>query len=105
MVSDPARRVVFATAGLAALVALLALGSLGIGPVRLSPPTVIDALLGGDVSPDTRQILLSGENPLLARADTTMQDSTMMRPRGRPQLNGLQLVVGLALGSPEFQRR
>ena len=36
-----------ATTGLAALVALLALGSLGIGPVRLSPLTVIDALLGG----------------------------------------------------------
>ena len=42
-----ARRRVFATAGLAALAALLALGSLGVGPVRLSPPTVIDALLGG----------------------------------------------------------
>ena len=34
-------------AGLAALVALLALGSLGIGPVRLSPLTVIEALFGG----------------------------------------------------------
>lgn len=43
----PARRLVFATAGLSALLALLALGSLGIGPVRLSPPTAIDALLGG----------------------------------------------------------
>ena len=45
--ADRARRRVFATAGLAALAALLALGSLGVGPVRLSPPTVIDALLGG----------------------------------------------------------
>ena len=45
--TDRARRRVFATAGLAALAALLALGSLGVGPVRLSPPTVIDALLGG----------------------------------------------------------
>jgi len=45
--ADAARRLVIATTGLAALVALLALGSLGIGPVRLSPLTVIDALLGG----------------------------------------------------------
>ena len=34
-------------AGLAALVALLALGSLGVGPVRMSPLTVIEALFGG----------------------------------------------------------
>ena len=36
-----------ATAGLVALVTLLALGSLGTGPVRLSPLTVLDALMGG----------------------------------------------------------
>ena len=45
--ADSRRRLMIATAGLAALVALLALGSLGTGPVRLSPLTVIDALLGG----------------------------------------------------------
>jgi len=44
--ADSRRRLMIATTGLAALVALLALGSLGTGPVRLSPPTVIDALLG-----------------------------------------------------------
>jgi iron complex transport system permease protein len=44
---DPRRRLMIVTRGLAALVALLALGSLGTGPVRLSPLTVIDALLGG----------------------------------------------------------
>src|SRR6476619_8084486 len=44
---DSRRRLMIATTGLAALVALLALGSLGTGPVRLSPLTVIDALLGG----------------------------------------------------------
>jgi iron complex transport system permease protein len=54
--ADPARRLVFATAGLAALVALLALGSLGIGPVRLSPPTVIDALFGGGT--DVQRIIV-----------------------------------------------
>src|SRR4029450_13961861 len=45
--ADPRRRLMIATTGLAACVALLALGSLGTGPVRLSPLTVIDALLGG----------------------------------------------------------
>jgi iron complex transport system permease protein len=45
--ADSHRRLVIAITGLAALVALLALGSLGTGPVRLSPLTVIDALLGG----------------------------------------------------------
>src|SRR3954447_6798482 len=45
--ADSRKRLMIATAGLAVLVALLALGSLGTGPVRLSPLTVIDALLGG----------------------------------------------------------
>jgi iron complex transport system permease protein len=42
-----ARRRIGVMAGLVALVVLLALLSLGIGPVRLSPLTVIDALFGG----------------------------------------------------------
>ncbi len=98
---------------------------------------VIDALLGGEASPETREILSSGTNPLLAGgtpASTVMPDSGGMtgndmtggaRGRGRPApgglpgpgrggrgglgripaLNGLAQVVGLALGSPEFQRR
>jgi iron complex transport system permease protein len=47
-----ARRRIGVTAALAALVALLVLISLGVGPVRLSPLTVIEALFGGgsDVS-------------------------------------------------------
>src|ERR1700709_572288 len=44
------------TAALVALVVLLALISLGIGPVRLSPLTVIDALFGGGV--DVQQIIV-----------------------------------------------
>src|SRR3954467_1721914 len=44
---DSRRRLTIATSALAALVALLALGSLGTGPVRLSPLTVLEALLGG----------------------------------------------------------
>ena len=45
--ADSRRRLTIATSALAALVALLALGSLGTGPVRLSPLTVLEALLGG----------------------------------------------------------
>jgi uncharacterized protein (DUF1800 family) len=55
---------------------------------------VVNAFLGGHVSPDTRQILLSGENPMVTKlggsADT---------------VSGLAQVVGLAIGAPEFQRR
>ena len=43
-------------AALAALVVLLALVSLGIGPVRLSPLTVIDALFGG--GSDVQQVIV-----------------------------------------------
>jgi uncharacterized protein (DUF1800 family) len=83
---------------------------------------VIDALLAGRASPETRQILASGNNPLMERAaaDSTMVEPPPMEPmrggqgpgRGRqggfqrlPQLSGLSQVIGLALGSPEFQRR
>ena len=44
---DFPRRVMVVTTALAVLTSLLALGSLGTGPVRLSPLTVIDALFGG----------------------------------------------------------
>jgi uncharacterized protein (DUF1800 family) len=74
---------------------------------------VVRTLLGGDVSADMRTILLSGDHPMLpqARAQGTVTDSTdetMMQPRSRmarrePQ--GLAQIVGLAIGSPEFQRR
>jgi iron complex transport system permease protein len=52
----PRKRLMIATTGLAALVALLALGALGIGPVRLSPLTVIDALFGGGT--DVQRIIV-----------------------------------------------
>jgi len=51
---------------------------------------VVKLLFGGQVSPDTREVLRTGENPLATE---------------RTQLGGLQQVVGLALGAPEFQRR
>ncbi|HEU4630380.1 MAG TPA: DUF1800 domain-containing protein [Gemmatimonadaceae bacterium] len=58
---------------------------------------ILHALLGGAASPDTRQVLLRGENPLLARADGPT--------RRAPATDPLAALVGLALGSPEFQRR
>ena len=83
---------------------------------------VVHALLGGGVSSDTRRFLLAGENPLQAQgpgsrdqgpramsADSSSLDDA--RPRARftrtapRRLDGLALIVGLALGSPEFQRR
>ncbi len=88
--------------------------------------SVIASFLSGRASPETREILASGNNPLMARAaaDSTMVDDTstgMTMERGRvggggrggrqggfqrlPQLTGLPQVIGLALGSPEFQRR
>jgi len=86
---------------------------------------VISALLGGDASPETRAVLVSGQNPLAKGDAGTMLEppdagapNPMMPPGGRggrggrglgpgpaPQLRGLPLIVGLALGSPEFQRR
>ena len=94
---------------------------------------MISAFLGGQASPDTRDILIRGENPLAAkladqaeRAPTpmaptakddddrmaAMQEARPRRPgaRGAPlggpiQLEGLAQVVGLAIGAPEFQRR
>ena len=52
---------------------------------------VVHAFLGGDVSRETRAVLTNGENPL---ARTVGRG-----PTGLPQ------IVGLAIGSPEFQRR
>ncbi|MGI9079071.1 MAG: DUF1800 domain-containing protein [Gemmatimonadaceae bacterium] len=90
---------------------------------------VITTLLGGDASPDTRSIMISGSNPMLARAPDVSNSTDVMRAeeaqpmmdngaaprrdRGRRQdplgaftdLKGFAQVVGLALGSPEFQRR
>jgi len=90
---------------------------------------VVRAFLGGQASPDTREILASGENPLARKlagstdstTSTPATSSTMspamsndaagpMRRAASPlagpvQLSGLAQVVGLAIGAPEFQRR
>jgi uncharacterized protein (DUF1800 family) len=72
---------------------------------------IIDGLLGGEVSPDTRRILESGTNPMLEDPpqEAMPDDPRSARRAGgfgeiRP-LTGLDQIIGLALGSPEFQRR
>ncbi len=111
---------------------------------------VVALMLGGSTSPETRAVLMSGENPLLASGVAGLPDAAMemaatpanddmmqqqpgaqnarnvaqnrrqqqalqgrQRVQGNPlaarngaapQLNGIAQVVGLALGSPEFQR-
>ena len=85
---------------------------------------VVHAFLGGDVSRETRAILTSGENPM-ARLATNEPMPAMTPPpppmpgdgppdpataaqrllMRLPPLKGLPQIVGLAIGSPEFQRR
>jgi uncharacterized protein (DUF1800 family) len=66
-------------------------------PVDAQVSGVIDEILGGDVSNETRQALTRGENPMVKLAP--------QGGNGMIQLSGLPAIVGLALGSPEFQRR
>lgn len=59
---------------------------------------VVEELLGGEVSPETRSILLSGVNPLAgARPASNTVDANAPRR--------LKDLIGLTLGAPEFQRR
>ena len=92
---------------------------------------VIASLLGGHASRETREILTTGVHPMVAKAAADSSASMLASadsgsdpamteddPPGRrrqrmgaqgfgniPELTGLAQVVGLALGSPEFQRR
>jgi uncharacterized protein (DUF1800 family) len=66
---------------------------------------VVAALLGGDASPDTRRILLSGNHPFLAAARADSSAARLGGAAGRPDPMGLAEIVGLAIGAPEFQRR
>ncbi len=80
---------------------------------------VVRVLFGGQVSPETREILMTGENPFAARATTDAPAAPMnqmgpggagRRQAGQPdmsavRLSGLDQIIGLALGAPEFQRR
>src|SRR5689334_22183757 len=111
-----------------------ALDSLATASREKQVDAVVAMVLNGMASPDTRAVLMSGEHPLLnsassgssmatdsatADADEMMSGVGNARPKngggkrvalqGRglgnvPQLSGLTQIVGLALGSPEFQR-
>jgi uncharacterized protein (DUF1800 family) len=70
---------------------------LGALPMNAQVDSVVSELLGGDVSADTRRILTARDNPVLTNASKTAKP--------QPQPAGLAAIVGLALGSPEFQRR
>jgi iron complex transport system permease protein len=54
--ANPSRKLLIVTTALAVLVTLLALGSLGTGPVRMSPLTVLNALFGG--GSDVQQVIV-----------------------------------------------
>ncbi|MEO8193875.1 MAG: DUF1800 domain-containing protein [Gemmatimonadales bacterium] len=118
-----------------------ALDTLASAPRAKQVDAVVSLMLGGSVSPETRAVLLSGENPLFANARMTAHEidaaqtamnggeAPMMNPGARaagagaglrggaranplgrpgqplPQLTGIAQVIGLAIGSPEFQRR
>jgi uncharacterized protein (DUF1800 family) len=108
--------------------ALPALDTIGSAPRDKQVDAVVATILNGMVSPDTRAVLLSGDHPMLANGagevrDMSPSDTSMsMGGGGReagggkrgalqgrgfanlPQLTGLLQIVGLALGSPEFQR-
>jgi uncharacterized protein (DUF1800 family) len=115
------------------LAALPAIDSLRNAQRQQQVDAVISLLLSGSASPDTRAVLIKGENPLASSAATNTAEMTaaasgqddasnqseMMaatdgprraNPRTLglgpvPQLTGVAQIVGLALGSPEFQRR
>ncbi len=70
-------------------------------PLEQQVDGVTAALLGGSISADTRAVLLSGTNPLL----TATPADGAMASRPLPPIKGINQVIGLALGSPEFQRR
>jgi hypothetical protein len=97
-------------------------------PREAQVDAVIASLLGGGVSTDTRQILITGRNPFLEANPNAAADTSLMidvdppemmigggrRParerlanarRAPRQLDPFAQIVGLALGSPEFQRR
>src|ERR1700704_4562995 len=107
-----ARRRVGVTTALVALVVLLVLVSLGIGPVRLSPLTVIEALFGGgsDVQQVIvqeirlpRTILAFGIGPILGLSGASLQGllrNPLASPDlfGAPQSAAFGAVLVIALG-------
>ncbi|MDQ6828190.1 MAG: DUF1800 domain-containing protein [Gemmatimonadota bacterium] len=76
-------------------------------PIAIQVDSVVAEILSGEASPDTREILIAGENPLLRRAPADSMAMAGMAGSQRPPAprTALANLVGLALGAPEFQRR
>src|ERR1700682_1594726 len=100
------RRRAGVTTVLVVLVGLLALGSLGIGPVRLSPVTVIDALFGGgsDVAQVIvreirlpRAILAFAIGAILGLSGAALQ-GLLRNPLAAPELFGAPESAAFAIG-------
>ena len=123
----------------ASLASLPGIDTLRNAPRGTQVDAVVSLLLAGAVSPDTRAVLMKGENPLAAVAATApvepqapqmaigdgtpggnrtgipgaalgggggLRANALARGLGNvPQLSGMAQIIGLALGSPEFQRR
>jgi iron complex transport system permease protein len=113
MVSQSATKPAYATTvGLVVLVALLALVSLGTGPVRLSPATVVDALFGGGSDAQQtiireirlpRAILASAIGAVLGLSGAALQGllrNPLASPSlfGAPQSAAFGAVLMIALG-------
>src|ERR1019366_161302 len=73
-------------------------------PLEKQVDGVIERVLGGDASHETRAILLAGQNPILAQGHDPGAVVMTRRPTVPPPPT-LRDLLGLALGSPEFQRR
>ena len=109
---EPHSRLTMVTAGLAVLVAMLALIALGTGPVKLSPLTVIDALLGGgsDIQQTIvreirlpRMILAAAIGAILGLSGAALQGllrNPLASPSlfGAPQSAAFGAVLMIALG-------
>src|SRR5262245_17729456 len=113
MVSQSATKPPYAiTVGLVVLVVLLALISLGTGPVRLSPATVVDALFGGGTGAQQtiireirlpRAILASAIGAVLGLSGAALQGllrNPLASPSlfGAPQSAAFGAVLMIALG-------
>src|SRR6266850_1891783 len=91
---DAARRRIGVTAALAALVALLVLISLGIGPVRLSPLAVTEALFGG--GSEVSQVIV--REIRLPRTLLALAIGAILGLSGAPQSAAFGAVLVIALG-------
>ncbi|MEO8946607.1 MAG: DUF1800 domain-containing protein [Gemmatimonadaceae bacterium] len=71
--------------------------SLATAPRETQVDSVVSLLFGGYVSPQTRQVLDEGANPLAG--------APILNSKAPQLANQLAQILGLALGAPEFQRR